>query len=150
MKLGLCMVRTLCFFLTRSEITTSICITMLVTPYSPPATFAGYGRVPPDLTPFLTRKICPSWCLIVNNKKWFLKRKNIGFPYWNYLNFKESISVLHFWFSGLGTPMRHATPHLKRCRPHRNFFVQLYVLIESKLSAFCGELAATHVSNFLY
>lgn len=33
-------------FLTRNEITTSICITMLVTPYSLPATFAGYAAEP--------------------------------------------------------------------------------------------------------
>lgn len=32
-------------FLTRSEITTSICITMLVTPYSLPATFTGHAVV---------------------------------------------------------------------------------------------------------
>lgn len=44
-------------FLTRSKITTSICITMLVTPYSLPATFAGAATVSHRTWNFLSHKI---------------------------------------------------------------------------------------------
>lgn len=49
-------------FLTRSEITTSICITMLVTPYSPPATFTGYTAVSHRTQHFFHSKLSSDKC----------------------------------------------------------------------------------------